>query len=150
MTSTEVVSSGAGVFCSTAGERGLQGDCPSARENPQESTETHQEPSALRRVAYCPGMCEARSKSGQSLFPKQAALVSTVARAAWPGQANRSWCSSWLGRVCKEDDDSEEGYPLAKWRHLKSTSNPAPFCSHLHRSGALIPPDSQDKSWALI
>lgn len=74
MTSTEVVSSGAGVFCSRAGECDLQGGS-SARENPHGSTETHQEPAALMRVAYCPGMCEARSKGGQSPLPKQVALV---------------------------------------------------------------------------
>lgn len=35
--------------------------------------------------------------------------------------------------------------PLAKCRHVKSTSSPAPFCSHLHGSRALIPPDSQGR-----
>lgn len=62
MTSTEVISSGAGVFYSRAGQRGSQG-VPQPGKT-QGSTETHQELAALMRVAYSPGMCEARSTGG--------------------------------------------------------------------------------------
>lgn len=81
MTSTEVVSSGAGVFCSRAGERGLHGGFLS-QGVPRGAQRRDQELAALMRVAYCPGMCKARSGGGQSLFPKQAAQVSPVARSS--------------------------------------------------------------------
>lgn len=42
-------------------------------------------------------------------------------------------------------EDSEEGHSMARSGHVKSTSNQAPFCGHLHRSGALLPPDCQGR-----
>lgn len=67
--------------CSTAEQGNVAARVVPQPGKPQGRTETHQEPAALGRVACSPGMCEARTNGGQSLFPRQAALLSTVARA---------------------------------------------------------------------